>query len=58
MTDELLYEKRDHVAYLTLNRPESMNAFDPELSRQLRRRVARLPRRSGDVDSDPHRREV
>jgi enoyl-CoA hydratase/carnithine racemase len=35
MTDELLYEKRDHVAYLTLNRPEAMNAFDPVLSRLL-----------------------
>lgn len=32
---ELIYEKRDHVAYLTLNRPEAMNAFDPALSAQL-----------------------
>lgn len=32
---ELIYEKRDHVAYLTLNRPEAMNAFDPALSSQL-----------------------
>jgi E-phenylitaconyl-CoA hydratase len=32
---ELIYEKRDRVAYLTLNRPEAMNAFDPALSGQL-----------------------
>lgn len=25
----LIYEKRDHVAYLTLNRPEAHNALDP-----------------------------
>ena len=27
---ELLYEKRDRIAYLTLNRPEAKNAIDPE----------------------------
>jgi len=26
----LIYEKRDHIAYLTLNRPEAHNAIDPE----------------------------
>ena len=25
---KLIYEKRGHVAYLTLNRPEAMNAMD------------------------------
>jgi len=25
----LIYEKRDHVAYITLNRPEAHNALDP-----------------------------
>jgi enoyl-CoA hydratase/carnithine racemase len=28
---KLIYEKRDRVAYLTLNRPEAKNAIDPEL---------------------------
>jgi enoyl-CoA hydratase/carnithine racemase len=28
---KLLYEKRDRIAYLTLNRPEAKNAIDPEL---------------------------
>jgi len=26
----LIYEKRDHIAYVTLNRPEAHNAIDPE----------------------------
>jgi enoyl-CoA hydratase/carnithine racemase len=29
---KLLYEKRDRIAYLTLNRPEAKNAVDPELN--------------------------
>ncbi|MEU7817800.1 enoyl-CoA hydratase-related protein [Pseudonocardia sp. NPDC049154] len=32
---ELLVEKRDHAAWLTLNRPERLNALDAELKRQL-----------------------
>ena len=32
---KLLYEKRDRIAYLTLNRPEAKNAIDPELHRLL-----------------------
>jgi enoyl-CoA hydratase/carnithine racemase len=28
---KLIYEKRDRIAYLTLNRPEAKNAIDPEL---------------------------
>jgi enoyl-CoA hydratase len=31
----LIYEKRNHVAYLTLNRPEARNALDPELVVEL-----------------------
>lgn len=30
-----IYEKRDHVAHITLNRPEVMNAVHPETSREL-----------------------
>ncbi len=26
----LIYEKKNHIAYITLNRPEAQNAFDPE----------------------------
>ncbi|MDP6057321.1 MAG: enoyl-CoA hydratase-related protein, partial [Pirellulaceae bacterium] len=30
------YEKRDHIGYITINRPESMNALHPDASRELR----------------------
>jgi len=32
----VIYEKKDHIAYITLNRPERLNAFGTELSQQLR----------------------
>jgi enoyl-CoA hydratase/carnithine racemase len=32
---KLFYEKRDRIAYLTLNRPEAKNALDPELHQLL-----------------------
>ena len=31
----LIYEKRNGIAYLTLNRPEARNAVDPELAVEL-----------------------
>ncbi len=31
----LLFEVRDHIAYLTINRPEVMNALDPETYQEL-----------------------
>ena len=31
----LIYEKRGRTAYITLNRPEAMNAMDPETYREL-----------------------
>ena len=33
--DHVIYEKRDHVAYVTLNRPERMNALDNHSHREL-----------------------
>jgi enoyl-CoA hydratase len=35
MSDLVLYEEREHVAFVTLNRAEQRNAFDPELSAAL-----------------------
>ena len=32
----VLYEKRNHIAYITINRPESMNALHPDASREMR----------------------
>ena len=29
--DKLLYEKRDRIAYVTINRPEARNAIDPDV---------------------------
>ena len=31
----LLYEKRDQIAYITMNRPDAMNAFNNELIEAL-----------------------
>jgi len=31
----IIYEKKDKIAYVTLNRPEAMNALDPETDQEL-----------------------
>lgn len=33
--DFAIYEKRDHVAHITINRPEVLNALHPDASREL-----------------------
>ena len=33
--DHVIYEKKGHVAYVTLNRPERMNALDNHSHREL-----------------------
>jgi enoyl-CoA hydratase/carnithine racemase len=35
LTDTVLYEKRDRIAFVTLNRPEAKNAVDPEMHDEL-----------------------
>ena len=32
----VIYEMKNHIAYITLNRPERLNALGTELSQQLR----------------------
>src|SRR5262249_39597109 len=34
-TDTLRYETRDHKAYITLNRPEAMNALNREITNAI-----------------------
>ena len=41
-TDTILYEKRDSVGYITLNRPEALNALNKELSSCLREALAEI----------------
>jgi len=33
--EKLIYEKRDRIAYLTINRPEARNAIDPDVHRGM-----------------------
>lgn len=49
MSTTVLYAVADRVATLTLNRPERLNAINPELRRELRAAVERA-----DADADVH----
>lgn len=44
--DDLLYEVRGRVAYLTLNRPAKLNSITPEIDEELERRW-------DEIDADP-----
>jgi enoyl-CoA hydratase/carnithine racemase len=36
MPDNVLYEKRGHLAYVTINRPDRRNAIDPQTSHEMK----------------------
>ena len=41
-TDTTLFEVRDRCAWITLNRPESLNSLNPELRWQLSQHLDRV----------------
>ena len=43
----LIYEKKDKLAYFTLNRPDALNAFDPEQAEEFAKALI-------DFRDDPH----
>ena len=52
----ILFEKRDHIAIVTINRPDAMNALTKEMLLGIDRRVRRDRSRSRAVGLDPDRR--
>lgn len=42
MTEKVLVERRGHVLLIGLNRPDKLNAFDPDMIRELARAYALL----------------
>ena len=53
---KVLYEKRDRIAYVTINRPEARNAIDPDVHRLMIETWADFARRRLGRRRDPHRR--
>ena len=51
MTDVVLYEVKDHIARITINRPEARNAISPEVTTKLGEYLAR-------AKADPEARVV
>ena len=53
--EKVLYEKRGRIAIITMNRPERMNAIDPQTSAEMHEAFVRLPRRRRPLGGDPDR---
>lgn len=54
--DEIIYEKYDGIAKITINRPERRNAFTPKTNVEPVRRVFPCARRPGSGRYHPYRR--
>ena len=53
---KLLYEKRDRIAYVTINRPEARNAIDPDVHRAMIEAWTDFAADDSVEVADPHRR--
>ena len=53
---KVLYEKRDRIAYVTINRPEARNAIDPDVHRLMIETWADFRDDDARRRRDPHRR--
>jgi enoyl-CoA hydratase/carnithine racemase len=53
MSDNLLFEVKDKVAVMTLNRPEALNAFTPEILTGWVRRLEEAQRRDSAMAMTP-----
>ena len=53
---KVLFEKRNHIAYVTINRPERLNACDFEDLRAAGRNLDRISRRCRPAGRHPDRR--
>ena len=49
--ETILFDVSDHIATITFNRPERLNATNDTSRREARRGVGHRPRRSGDPRS-------
>ena len=55
---EIIYEKKDRVATVTMNRPEKMNAWTPKMGAEMRTADAGCRARPGDRRDNRHRRRA
>jgi enoyl-CoA hydratase/carnithine racemase len=53
---KVLYDKRDRIAYVTINRPDAKNAIDPETHDLLVATTTRSTSRSSRAPATPSAR--
>ena len=53
--ENLLYEKKDGIAYITFNRPKVLNALNRKTVEELQHGACGCARRCGRARADSHR---